>query len=49
MSLLSSKQVTMATGLINQLGFKLKEYNDKSVLKLKKGNTIIYLYPPKNK
>lgn len=48
MSLLSSKQVKLATALIQEEGYKLKEYNDRSTLKLQKGNTTIKLFPPKN-
>lgn len=45
MAILNSKQVGLASALIKESGFKLKQYNDSSVLKLQKGKTIIYLYP----
>jgi hypothetical protein len=49
MAILSSKQVKLATGLINESGFKLKEFNNRNVLKLQNGKTTIFLFPPKTK
>lgn len=42
---LSSKQVKLATGLIKKSNYQLKEFNNKSVLKLQNGKTTIYLFP----
>lgn len=43
--ILSSNQIKLASGLITEAGFKLKELNNRNVLKLQKGLTTIYLYP----
>lgn len=50
---LSSKQIRLATGLIKENGYELKEFNDRHTLKLEKKHeggrtTKIYLFPPKN-
>ena len=46
---LSSKQTNLASDLIKNAGFKLKEFNNQNVLKLQNGLTTIYLLPKKQK
>jgi hypothetical protein len=48
MATLTSRQTTLASGLIDK-GYEMTEFKNRNVLKLIKGKTTIYLYPPKQK
>lgn len=49
MGLISEKNIRLATELIKKNGYVLKQFDNRSVLKLQKGLTTIYFHPKTEK